>query len=145
MTEKYKLIDSLLATSFQIFLTHSNLLSDDTFNQMMIEQGPGKPINITPPDEVTACEWSICAELDPPSDHPADFYLRGYELAINYRYNDRLVFQSLYSLIKDIKRNQLHYTRNFTRIIERATDGELIPHLVSYGDESITAVAIVSK
>lgn len=145
MQEKYKLIDSLLATSFQIFLTHAQLLSDDTFNQMLIEQGPGEPINITPPDAVTSCEWSICAEVDPPSDHPADFYLRGYELAINYKYNDRLVFQSLYSLIKDIRRNQLHYHRHFTRIIEKSADGELIPHLVSDGDEAITAVSIVSR
>ena len=126
--EKDKLIVSLLEKSFLIFLHHAQyLLEDDRLNQLLLSTG--NPVEVTPA-EATNCQWVI--KLGEQNDQY--YWCKNYELSVNYKYNDDLTLQSLYGLGHDIRSDELHFHRRYTRIACLDDDGE--PNYAEYIYES---------
>ncbi|MGL5509962.1 MAG: hypothetical protein ACRDB1_10120, partial [Microcoleaceae cyanobacterium] len=89
-------------------------------------------VNISPGSYHDPCQWLICLD-DEPQD-PSHPYMREYVLYIQYRIDETLSYESCYSLIKDIMRNQLYHFRPYTRIVESLPDGKTNFYLVSEGN-----------
>lgn len=126
-----------LDNALEFFLLTSSSLSNDNFNQFLLSQSEGEPINITPDKRYTDCDWIIGRE-----NHDfGDISLLGYFLSLFFRVDDKLSVEDHFGLIHDLKHKTLHYHRRYTRVLEEV-NGVLIPHILREGNPSDEGMTI---
>jgi hypothetical protein len=126
-----------LDEALKFFLLTSSSLSCDEFNQCLLSQSKGDPINITPDKRYTDCTWIIGRE-----DHDfGDISLIGYFLSLFFRVDNKISVEDNFGLIHDLKHKTLHYYRRYTRVLEEV-DGVLIPHILREGSPSDEGMTI---
>lgn len=133
LTDKQEGLQSIIDKSFQLFLSLSKVLEKDDLQETLFQAQIDEAfVNISPGIYSDPCQWLISLDNEKPD--PSRPYMREYILYVQYRIDETLTYESCYSLIKDIMRNQLYYFRPYTRIVESLPDGKTNFYLVREGN-----------